>query len=113
VRSIDFLDIYAADGLFKTVAAEIKTSSPTSIRLKNLAGSLDCVVIAASFKLHPLDYIIVLQDREEAAYVQYDLQNLLNREILIFPMSYKRPYEFSEIENANILMRRHLSRCAK
>jgi transcription-repair coupling factor (superfamily II helicase) len=105
VRSIDFLDIYAADGLFKTVAAEIKTPSQTSIRLKNLAGSLDCVVIAASFKLHPLDYIIVLQDREEAAYVQYDLQNLLNREILIFPMSYKRPYEFSEIENANILMR--------
>ncbi|TXH23940.1 MAG: hypothetical protein E6Q96_10930, partial [Cyclobacteriaceae bacterium] len=36
---------------------------------------------------------------------QNDLQSLLGREILLFPMSYKRPYEFLEIENANILMR--------
>ena len=27
------------------------------------------------------------------------------REVLFFPMSYKRPYEYDEIENANILMR--------
>jgi transcription-repair coupling factor (superfamily II helicase) len=105
VRATDFLEIYTSDGLFKTVAAGIKAPVPTNIRLKNLAGSLDSIVIAASFKLHPEDYIIVLQDREEAAYVQYDLQNLLNREILMFPMSYKRAYEFVEIENANILMR--------
>jgi transcription-repair coupling factor (superfamily II helicase) len=105
VRSNDFLEIYTADGLFKTVAAGIKASPPSNIRLKNLAGSCDSVVIAASFKLHPEDYIVVLQDREEASYVQNDLQNLLNKEILIFPMSYKRPYEFTEIENANILMR--------
>lgn len=57
------------------------------------------------FKLHPHDYIIVLQDKEEAAYFQNDLQSLLGKEILLFPMSYKRPYEFTEIENANILMR--------
>lgn len=35
-----------------------------------------------------------------------DLQNLLgHKEILLFPMSYKRPYEYDETENANILMR--------
>jgi transcription-repair coupling factor (superfamily II helicase) len=27
------------------------------------------------------------------------------REVLFFPTSYKRPYQFEEIENANILMR--------
>src|SRR5690606_2377074 len=57
------------------------------------------------FALQPEDYIVILQDREEAAYFQNDLQNLLEREVLIFPMSYKRPYEYHEIENANILMR--------
>jgi len=41
-----------------------------------------------------------------------DLQNLLGeREILQFPMSYKRPYEYDEIENANVLLpRRTLNR---
>src|SRR5690606_38540787 len=57
------------------------------------------------WKLHPQDYRVVLSDREEAAHFLNDLQNLLDREILLFPLSYKRPYEFHEIENANILMR--------
>lgn len=105
LRAQDFLNIYCADGLMKTVAAGIHTSKNQNIRLKGLSGSFDAVVAASSFKLHPHDYIIVLQDKEEAAYFQNDLQNLLGREILLFPMSYKRPYEFLEIENANILMR--------
>lgn len=105
MRASDFLSIYKADGYIKTVAAGIKTSSPASIRLRGLSGSLDAVVLAAAFKLHPQDYLVILQDREEASYFLNDLQNLLEREILLFPMSYKRPYEFHEIENANILMR--------
>jgi transcription-repair coupling factor (superfamily II helicase) len=105
LRAIDFLTIYRADGLVKTVAAGVKASDQKNVRIKGLAGSLDAIFLAASFKLHPQDYIVILQEKEEAAYFQNDLQNLLDREILLFPMSYKRPYEFDEIENANILMR--------
>ncbi len=101
----DFLNIYRADGFVKTVAAGIKASEKRNIQLKGLSGSLDAVVLAAIFKTHPQDFLIILQDKEEAAYFQNDLQNLLAREVLIFPMSYKRPYELDEIENANILMR--------
>jgi transcription-repair coupling factor (superfamily II helicase) len=104
LKAIEFLNLYCADGLVKTVAAGIAVQNP-HIRIKGLAGSLDAVLVAASFTLHPQDYLIVLQDREEAAYFQNDLQSLLGQEILMFPMSYKRPYEFDETENANILMR--------
>lgn len=105
VRASDFLSIYRADGFIKTVAAGIHAPAPSNVRLKGLSGSLDAVVLAAAFKLHPQDYLVILQDREEASYVLNDLQNLLQKEILLFPMSYKRPYEFHETENANILMR--------
>lgn len=105
MRANDFLSIYRADGLVKTVAAAIKAPEPKTLRIKSLSGSLDALLLASCFKLHHQDYIVVLQDREEAAYFQNDLQNLLEREILLFPMSYKRPYEFDETENANILMR--------
>ena len=105
LRASDFLGIYRADGLVKTLAAGIHAPTQKNIRIKGLTGSLDSVLIATVFKLHPHDYIIVLQDREEAAYVQNDLQNLLEREVLLFPMSYKRPYEYDDVENANILMR--------
>jgi transcription-repair coupling factor (superfamily II helicase) len=105
VRAGDFLSIYRADGYIKTVAAGINASAPSVIRVKGLSGSLDAILVAAVFKLHPKDMLIVLQDREEAAYFLNDLQNLLDREIFLFPMSYKRPYEFHDTENANILMR--------
>lgn len=105
MRANEFLQIYTADGFIKTVAAGINAPAPANVRLKNLSGSLDTVVMASSFLLHPQDHLIVCQDREEASYVQNDLQNLLQSEILIFPMSYKRPYEYDETENANILMR--------
>ena len=105
MRANDFLSIYRADGFIKTVAAGIKAPGPLNVRLRGLAGSLDAVILAASFKLHPQDYVVVLPDREEAAYLLNDLQNMLEREVLLFPMSYKRPYEFHDVENANILMR--------
>ncbi len=101
----DFLNYYKADGFIKTVAAEIALLSNTKIQLKGLSGSLDAVILSSIFKIHPQDYIVVLHDRDEASYFQNDLQNLLSREILLFPLSYKRPYEFDEIENANVLMR--------
>ncbi|MEJ1236839.1 transcription-repair coupling factor [Chryseolinea sp. T2] len=105
MRALDFLSIYKADGFIHTVAAGIKASKRETIHLKGLAGSLDAIVMAAAFRLHPQDYVVVLHDKDEAGYFQNDLQTLLGREVLIFPMSYKRPYEFDEVDNANILMR--------
>lgn len=104
MKASDFLSIYTADGFIKTVAAGIKAPG-AGIRIKGLQGSLDAVVLAATFKLHPRDYWVVLQDRDDAYYFQNDLQNLLGREILFFPMSYRRAYEHEEIENANVLQR--------
>lgn len=105
LRATDFLNIYTADGLIQTLAAGINASSRTASQIKGLSGSLDSVILSAVFTISPRDYIVILQDKEEAAYFQNDLQNLLSREILLFPMSYKRPYEYDETENANILMR--------
>jgi transcription-repair coupling factor (superfamily II helicase) len=105
VRANEFLSIYSADGFVRTVAAGINAPNPAHIRLRNLSGSLDSIIIASTFRAQPADYLIVCQDREEASYIVNDLQNLLESDILIFPMSYKRPYEYVETENANILMR--------
>jgi len=105
LRASDFIKIYNADGFIKTVAAAISAPDPSVVRIKSLAGSLDAVVIASTFSIQKDDFLIVAEDREGAAYLQNDLQNLLEREVFLFPMSYKRPYEFEETENANILMR--------
>src|SRR5690606_11001459 len=78
---------------------------PSRIHIRGASGSLDAVIAAAVFTLDPRDSVFIMQEKEEAAYFQNDLQSLLSREVLLLPMSYRRPYEFDETENANVLMR--------
>lgn len=102
----DLIKLYKNDGLTQTIAAAIKPNESGNLQLKGLVGSLDAVLVAALYGVNHQNHLIVLHDKEEAAYFFNDLQNLLGeKEVLFFPTSYKRPYEFEETENANILMR--------
>ncbi|MGK7389218.1 MAG: transcription-repair coupling factor [Candidatus Cyclobacteriaceae bacterium M2_1C_046] len=102
----DFLQLYRNDSIIGAVGETIKPNEHKNIHLRGLVGSLDAVVLAATYSNNHQNHLVVLHDKEEAAYFQNDLQNLLpGKEILFFPTSYKRPYEFEETENANILMR--------
>jgi len=93
------------------LAEGIRTSKPETIRLKNVHGSLDAVLFSSVFSGTRAPHLVILHDKEEASYFYNDIQNLLGqREILFFPMSYRRPYEYDETENANILMRSEVLR---
>ncbi len=106
LKAADFLSIYKADGLVQTLSEGIRTFKPQTIRVKGIHGSLDAITVAAVAPATRASHVVVMQDKEEAAYFMNDLQNLLGqKDVLLFPMSYKRPYEYDETENANILMR--------
>ncbi|MCS6833561.1 MAG: transcription-repair coupling factor, partial [Flammeovirgaceae bacterium] len=80
--------------------------SKGTVHLKNLSGSLDAVLAAVTYQTLKGTHLFILQDKEEAAYFFTDLRHLLpQKEILFFPTSYKKPYQFLEVENANILQR--------
>jgi transcription-repair coupling factor (superfamily II helicase) len=106
LRATDFLNIYKSDSLIQTLSEGIRTFKPLTHRVKGIIGSFDAVLFASVFKSSHSSHLIILQDKEEASYFFNDLQNLLgDKNLLFFPMSYKRPYEYDETENANILMR--------
>ncbi len=102
----DFITLYSEDSLIKTLAGYLQKNEHRCIQLKGLKGSLDAVFAATLHRLNNQATLFVMHDREEASYFMYDLQNLVpDQEVLLFPSSYKRPYQFEETENANILMR--------
>ncbi|MBY0435345.1 MAG: transcription-repair coupling factor, partial [Cyclobacteriaceae bacterium] len=106
MKAVDFLSLYSSDSLVQNLVEGTRTSKAKAIRLKGLSGSLDAVLLASLFGRMRTSHLVILQDKEEAAYFSNDLQNLLERkEVFLFPMSYKRPYEYEETENANVLMR--------
>ena len=49
--------------------------------------------------------LFVLPDREEAAYFLSDMESLLDKEILMFPSSYRKPFEFTQPDPGNVLQR--------
>ena len=108
LKTADFLSLYQHDSFIAAFLEYLRKDTPERLQLKGLVGSLDAVLVALSYQNFPEKYhVLVMHDREEAAYFQYDLQNLLGtqKEVLLFPTSYKRPYSYQEVENANVLMR--------
>lgn len=64
------------------------------------------VLLASYFQKLGGVHLILAQDKEEASFLNSDLQQLLgSEEYRIFPGSYKRPYHFDEVDNANVLIR--------
>jgi len=106
----DFIKQYQSDIVSRSLVEILKPNSGARIQLKGLAGSLDAVISSAVFASNPhQSHLFILHDREEAAYFQNDIQNLVgNKDVFFFPTSYKRPYEIEEIENANVLLRTEL-----
>ena len=76
------------------------------IQLQGLIGSSISFIIESLFAKSDSPFLLVFKDKEEAAYYLNDLENLINKEdVLFFPGSYRRPYQIEETDNANILLR--------
>lgn len=75
-------------------------------QISNLVGSSLSFVISETFKKADKPYIVILNDKEEAAYYLNDLEQLLGeKNVLFYPGSYRRPYQIEETDNANVLLR--------
>ncbi|RAR49611.1 transcription-repair coupling factor [Flavobacterium lacus] len=86
--------------------AENIAVSENKIRIKGLIGSSLSFVIQSLFQKTELPFLLLFNDKEEAAYYLNDLENLINdQDVLFYPSSYRRPYQIEETDNANILLR--------
>lgn len=83
------------------------------IEISNLVGSSLSFVISSVFKKLENPFLLIFNDKEEAAYYLNDLEQFLgihqksnNRhDVLFYPGSYRRPYQIEDTDNANILLR--------
>lgn len=90
--------------LQKLQTAIAQTEQKTHI--KGLIGSALSFVISESFKNAAKPFLLIFNDKEEAAFYLNDLEQLLNtKDVLFYPGSYRRPYQIEETDNANILLR--------
>ena len=81
-------------------------STQSKIKVNGLIGSALSFEVYGLFKNAEAPFLLIFNDKEEAAYYLNDIENLLNKEdVLFYPSSYKRPYQIEETDNANVLLR--------
>ncbi|MFT5279023.1 MAG: transcription-repair coupling factor (superfamily II helicase), partial [Bacteroidia bacterium] len=99
--------IGSASGVGQTVDA--LNSDNAKLRWGNVSGSALSMLLSKVLDQHRSDHLIILNDAEEAAYFLSDLEPLLGkRKAMLFPMSYRRPYELEEVDNSNVIQRAEL-----
>lgn len=76
------------------------------IHLQGCIGSSKTVWISNFYEKLQKNQVVLLNDREEAAYFYDDLNNLgLDTNTLFFPSSYKRSVQYGQTEQENIVQR--------
>ena len=96
---------YQKSGGISQIIKELQQEK-THFQISNLVGSSLSFVISETFKKGDKPYLLIFNDKEEAAYYLNDLKQLLgDKNVLFYPASYKRPYQIEETDNANVLLR--------
>ncbi len=102
----DLKYLYSQSGNVKQIRDLLSQQKDVKIHLKGLAGSQLSFYANALYNTQNQAHLFIAQDKEEAAYLLNDLENLVGKEhVLFFPSSYKRPYQVEEIDNANVMLR--------
>ncbi|MRX39099.1 transcription-repair coupling factor [Flavobacterium sp. LC2016-23] len=88
------------------IASNLLEGNQIKMHLGGLLGSAVSFLIRSVFKKTELPFLIVLDNKEEAAYYLNDLEQMIGeQDVLFYPASFRRPYQVDETDNANVLLR--------
>ena len=115
---MELVELYKTSNTVKQID-ELMQNDSCRLHLHGLTGSLSAVIGASLCAMHPdRCAVFITNDKEDAFYLQNDLSSMLDddsvendsKQVLLFPTSYRRPYQIEETDNANVLMRSEVIR---
>ncbi|HJR99927.1 MAG TPA: transcription-repair coupling factor [Flavobacterium sp.] len=98
--------IYETSPKTQQIVASLQEKNTAKLHLSGLLGSSISFVIRSVFKKAELPFLVILNNKEEAAYYLNDLEEMIGeQDVLFYPGSFRRPYQIEETDNANVLLR--------
>ncbi len=100
------LQLYREEERTQRIVKSLNSETPARLQLTGMAGAQESFVLAGTYLANPRSHLLIANDKEEAAYMQNNLSNLLDEKpVRFFPDSFKRPMHFEELNNNNVLLR--------
>ncbi len=101
----NLIQLYESSAKVKQIGDSLQVHGQ-KIHLNGLIGSSLSFIVQSLFKNAELPFLIILNDKEEAAFYLNDLERMIGEDdVLFYPGSYRRPYQIEDTDNANILLR--------
>ena len=106
MERIQFLNLFKSFDLIEQSAKALSRSEARVHWSGHVGASLPISAIAVADQV-PGHHVFILRDKEEAAYFLNDIQGLYpdEKRVLFYPASYRVPYQFEELDNANVVAR--------
>lgn len=100
------LSQYESSDFVRTCMDQFSENHQGKIHVRGQVGSSLSFLTAQLHQQSGNPILLILDDKEEAAYLLNELENLYSKdEVLFLPASYRRPYEIEETNNANVVLR--------
>ena len=101
-----FRDFYRHHPSFVRLEKLLDGDSKDPLIITGLTGSAKAIVMAGALSQKPTTHVVILPEKEDAAYFYNDLTSLIGEEtIFFFPGTYKRSVMYDQTEPANIILR--------
>lgn len=98
--------LYNDHPVLPRLTESISAGETGNIRIGGLSGSSRAVILANIFFRTQLTHIVILPEKEEAAYFYNDMSSLIGEDsVFFFPSTYKRSVQYEQTEPANIVLR--------
>src|SRR5690554_569996 len=88
----------------RTLLSALQAPAPR-VHAKGLIGSGDAMAAVALSEELDRPMLYVLPNHEDAVFFLSDLEGLLDRQVLFFPSSFRKPFDFTQSDSAHVLQR--------
>ncbi len=100
------LELYREDERTQKLVQITSTDQPARVKPEGAIGSIPAFLLTGTYMNDPRVHIFIAKDKDDAGYFKEDLQALFGQKsIHWFPDSFRRPKDFTRLENNNVLQR--------
>ena len=106
MKENEITQLYSSHTLLKGLIESIISDKAGKFRIDGLSGSSKAIILSNVYQNTQLTHVVIIPEKEEAAYFYNDLVSLLGDDsVFFFPSTYKRSVQYEQTEPANIVLR--------
>jgi transcription-repair coupling factor (superfamily II helicase) len=106
MKENELIRLYEKHPILPGLADTLCSSGPERINISGVSGSLKAIIIASIFHRTQSTNIVIVPEKEDAAYLYNDIVTLTGVEsVFFFPSTFKRSILYEQTDPASIVLR--------